>query len=307
MKFTVMITTRDRQQDLRRTCRNIRSWSPQPDEVLITADGCTDNTIEMIKTEFPEFTLIENELSLGSVPSRDHMARMATGDNIISLDDDSHPVDRDFLQRVGAVMEAHPECAVVSFVELRDDGTFASRNETPSHEGHYVPAYANCAAAMRKTCYEQLPGFPRFFQHMYEEPDFALQCYGAGWGVWFEPTITIRHHRSESQRHPVKRQLLNARNELWSVWIRCPWPFLLPVSIFRMGRQFQFACSRGFSWAIRQPLWWFEALLGIRHCLKARCAIRWRHYYQWMKLARHPLFNPEVFCSRFSSDVVGRP
>ena len=46
--------------------------------------------------------------------------------------------------------------------------------------GRYVAAYANCGAAMRRDVYLQLAGFPTFFGHMYEEPDYALQCYASG-------------------------------------------------------------------------------------------------------------------------------
>src|SRR5207248_3513459 len=111
-----------------------------------------------------------------------------------SLDDDSYPIQRDFFAKLPSIFAAHPEAAVVAFPELRDANQFSALDKTDNRLGHYVSAYANCAAAMRTDLYLRSAGFPAFFTHMYEEPDYALQCYAAGAAVWFEPSLEIRHH-----------------------------------------------------------------------------------------------------------------
>jgi GT2 family glycosyltransferase len=45
LTISIMITTKNRVQELRRTCRVLGQLSPQPLEILITADGCTDGTV----------------------------------------------------------------------------------------------------------------------------------------------------------------------------------------------------------------------------------------------------------------------
>jgi len=293
MTFTVMIATRNRIDDLRRTCKNIQTWHPQPDEVIVCADACTDGTIEMIQDEFPAFTLIENEQSLGSVGSRNRILHLASRDFVVCLDDDSYPIDPTFLSRAQRILTEHPEAGVITFPELRNGDVYASINQTPSSPGQYVAAYPNCAAIMRRTLYLTLQGFPSFFHHMYEETDYALQCYASGFAVWFEPSITIRHHSSPVQRQPVRRHHQNARNELWSVWLRCPLPWIIPVSVFRIARQLQYACSEGFLWAIQEPIWWWSALMSLPKCLRDRQPIPWPTYYAWMKLARCPVYTSE--------------
>jgi glycosyltransferase involved in cell wall biosynthesis len=288
LTFAVMITTRNRRDELRITLSRLLELQPQPDEILICADGCTDGTGDMIRREFPTCTLIENESPRGSVFSRDRLLRASRSDLVASFDDDSYPVDRDFFSRAKHLFEKRSEVAVLSFPEIRDDGSFANSTKTTSSPSHLVSAYANCAAVMRREVYLQSGGFPTFFGHMYEEPDFALQCYGLGKIVSFEPTLSVRHHVSERQREPIKRHHLNARNELWSVWLRCPWPWLPLVSIFRMWRQFRYACSEGWRWALQEPVWWFRAFLGLPKCLRQRSPIAWKLYYGWMRLTRQP-------------------
>jgi GT2 family glycosyltransferase len=100
MTFTIMITTYNRCADLRRTCAALTLLSPPPDEVLICADGCEDETVSMVTRCFSWFIVLENAERQGSVASRDRMLRLASSDIVISLDDDSYPVAPDFLARV---------------------------------------------------------------------------------------------------------------------------------------------------------------------------------------------------------------
>jgi GT2 family glycosyltransferase len=290
-----MIPTHNRCSDLRRSCAALTVLSPAPEKVLICADGCTDDTVPMVAREFPGFVLLENAERQGSVAARDRMLRLSSSDIVISLDDDSYPIEPDFLLRVGRLLDRHPEAAVVSFAEIRDrdcaEADLPSRDE---RTGRYVAAYANCAAAMRRDVYLQLAGFPSFFGHGYEEPDYALQCYAAGRGVWFEPGLVVRHHMSRVNRHEGRRQRLHARNELWSVLIRCPWPYLPAVAAFRIWRQLRYAATQGLSEVLLQPAWWLSALRGLPRCTAARAPLPWRVYWGWMRLARHPIDRPDL-------------
>jgi GT2 family glycosyltransferase len=286
MTISVMITTRNRRADLSDTCHRLTVMRPPPGEVLICADGCSDGTAEMVRGEFPGFKLVENVTSLGSVGSRDLLLRSAQGDIVVSLDDDSYPLADDFFSRLPVLFSEHSEADVICFPELRDGGKYSDMSQTAVSTGRYVPAYANCAAAMRREAYLRRPGFPAFFKHMYEEPDYALQCYAAGRAVWFEPSMVVRHHRSSVGRVPLIHHQQHSRNELWSVWMRCPWPWLPVVSAFRVVRQFQHACSQGIAWVIQEPVWWFQAVCGIGKCIGARDPIPWKLYYGWMGLTR---------------------
>ena len=306
MKISVIITSRDRCSDLQLTCAKLRELRPAPDEVLIFADGCRDRTTRMLRQGFPTFRLFESRHSLGSVRCRDLLLRAARGEVVLSLDDDSHPVRADFLTRLRAVAMAHPEAAVIVFPELRDDRTYSAADKAEQSPGHYVSAYANCAAAMRRRFYLRQPGFPSFFEHMYEEPDYALQCYAAGAAVWFEPTLSVRHRLSGAHRNAVRRHQQNARNELWSVWLRCPWPWLGPLSLYRIARQWLYAFSEGASWACREPEWWWEALRGWRWCRQGRRPVSWPVYRRWLRLARNPIRSVEELQRAFPLGVKTR-
>jgi GT2 family glycosyltransferase len=119
---------------------------------------------------------------------------------------------------------------------------------------------------------------------MYEEPDYGLQCVAAGYDVLFSPVITIRHHYSGRARDEIHTHHRHARNELWSTLMRCPFPFALAILIWRAFSQFRFACKRGWSWVVREPIWWWQALAGIPYSLQKRTPVSWANYKRWLAL-----------------------
>ena len=278
-----MITTKNRAGDLRRTCRVLQQLNPSPVEVLITADGCIDDTVKVARGEVAGVRLFVNELGQGSVASRDRMIREARGDLVLALDDDSYPEQLDCIARIVPFFEQRPKIAVLHFPQRTDEypETLARTDYGPEH---LTRSFANSGAVLRRSTYFQMSGFePRFF-HMYEEPDYALQCVAAGYDVLFSPVITIRHHYSGQAREEIQIHHRHARNELWSTVMRCPFPFALGILMWRVFSQFRYACKRGWSWVIREPVWWWQALGGITYCLGKRRPVSWAGYKRWLKL-----------------------
>src|SRR6184192_465435 len=265
MTVSVMITTKNRAADLCRTCRVLRQLNPTPLEVLITADGCMDETVEVASHEVPGARLFINEVGKGSVASRDQMVREARGDLVLALDDDSYPEQLDCIARFVPIFERRPQLAVPHFPQRTDEYPETLTQPNFGLE-HLTRSFANSGAVLRRSTYLQLPGFePRFF-HMYEEPDYGLQCVAAGYDVLFSPVITIRHHYSGQARDETHTHHRHARNELWSTLMRCPFPFAPAMLAWRVVSQFRYACKRGWSWVIREPVWWGQALAGIPYC-----------------------------------------
>ena len=341
--FSVMITTKNRAVDLSRTLQVLRGLNPAPLEVLVTADGCTDETIQMLTSEKlkaeigkaeeqkPEvrsqksedggqeaggekaeggkrnaesgeletssresgvggvnaeklnLKLIVNEVGKGSVASRDRMMREARGDLVLALDDDSYPEQLNCLDLLAALFQLRPSLAIATFPQRTDEypETLAQTDFGPERP---VRSFPNSGAVLRRSTYLELPGFePKFF-HMYEEPDYALQCVGAGYEVLYSPVITVRHHYSGAARSELRNHHRHARNEFWGVLLRCPFPQCVGLALYRLFSQFRYAGTRGISWVMREPVWWGQAVLGIPYCLRKRQAIPWARYKQWLNL-----------------------
>lgn len=283
MNISVMITTKNRVEDLKQTCHVLHKLNPPPLEILITADGCSDNTVEFVKSAIPKAKLIVNAKSLGSVASRNRMMREAKGDLVLSLDDDSYPEQLDCIARLSNFFQNRSKVAVAHFPQRTDEYPETLQNSDFGTE-LLTRSFANSGACLRRDVYLKLAGFEDTFFHMYEEPDYALQCIGAGYEVLYTPLITIRHHYSSTGRSEIKNHHRHARNEFWSAIIRCPFPYVIAVAGYHVFSQFRYASSRGLTWIIQEPIWWFQAIKGFRSCISKRQPISWKLYRKWLTL-----------------------
>ena len=299
----ICIATHNRRDDLARTLAALARLSPAPDEIIVAADGCTDGTADWVRSSHPGVRLIVHDAAHGSVPSRNELAAACGSDVFVSLDDDSYPLESDFIAHVRALFAARPRLAVASFPQRTDEfpETLAATDFGPAE---FTGSFANSGAAIRRAAFEELGGYPAFFFHAYEEPDFALRCVCTGWQVRHEPALTIRHHFTGAQRNELRTHQRHARNELWSVLLRCPAPQLFAVALFRAARQLGYAWTRGVAWAVCEPRWWLAALAGVPRCLAARRALPWRDYLAWMRLLRTPIRDEAEWAEKFGGKAA---
>lgn len=278
----------------------LKRLNPQPDEILVAADGCTDGTVEMLSATYPEAHVVVHTQARGSIPSRNELAGLCTSDLFVSLDDDSYPVEADFIARVRKLFTNHQRLAVACFPQRTDEHP-ESLNATDFGASCYVGSYANSGAVLRRKTFEDLGGYPDFFFHAYEEPDYALLCAAAGWQVRYETSLVIRHHFTGTQRNEMRTHQRHARNELWSVLMRCPFPQCLAVGAFRVMRQFGYALKRGLGWALCEPKWWVAALGGISECMAHRHPLPWKQYRAWMGMVRTPIATEAEWREKFGA------
>lgn len=300
MKIGVTITTHNRRDELARTLAQLARLDPPPDEILVCADGCTDGTAEFVREQNPGIRLLTHDTALGSVASRNELIGASACEVVASFDDDSYPLDLDFVARVRDSFRKSPRLAVLSFAQRTDEHpeTLTLADLGPAR---FVGSFANSAAAIRRSAFEELGGYPGFFFHAYEEPDFALRCVCAGWQVRWVPSPVVRHHYTAAQRSELRMHQRHSRNEFWSIVMRCPAVLLLPLAAFRAARQFGYACRRGLAWVVREPIWWAQALRGIPRCLAARQPLDRRRYFAWLRLVREPIATEEKWNARFLS------
>jgi len=297
----ISIATHNRLEELRRTLGIIAGLVPPPDEVLVCADGCEDGTAQYVREHFPQAKLIEHPRPHGSIRSRIELMHAASSDIVISLDDDSHPLDSDFIARVRELFATRPHVAVGSFAQ-RSDEFPESLSRQDFGRSRYTGNYVNAAAAFRRSVYLQLEGWPPEFEHMYDEPDYTLQCLAAHYAVYHDTGIFIRHHFSNVKRNEIRNHQRHARNEQWSVWRRCPFPTVVGVSLCRALAHFNYARKRGWTWLVQEPRWWIMALGGLPAALRKRRPVPARTYQQWMHLTRHPMETAEEWEAAFGRE-----
>lgn len=285
LRVAICITTHNRRVELERTLAHLATLSPPPDELLVVADGCTDGTAAWVREKHPTARLFEHTPGRGSIPSRNVMGRATGCDVFLSLDDDSYPIEPDAIARIRTLFEKNARLAVAEFPQRTDERP-GSLTQADFGAAQFIGSYANSGAAVRRVAFAELGGYVDEFVHAYEEPDFAVRCCAAGWQVRFEPVLHVRHHYTTAQRDECRTHQRHARNEWWSVLLRCPMPAAIFVGKFRSLRQLGYAWKRG--WALREPAWWWQAMRGIPAMWKMRAPLPWAKYKAWMHLVRTP-------------------
>lgn len=106
LSVSVVIPTHDRRSLLPRALDSVRAQSLAPHEVVVVDDGSTDGTSEMLRHDFPEMTLLEQE-QCGVSAARNRGIEHCTGDWIAFLDSDDEWLP-DKLARQQAALGDHP-------------------------------------------------------------------------------------------------------------------------------------------------------------------------------------------------------
>jgi GT2 family glycosyltransferase len=302
LRCAVSIATHNRRAELEMTCRALDALEPAPDEVWVVADGCTDDTVDFIRRNYPRYHLIEHASSQGHVRSRDEIVRKTECALILVLDDDSYPVEKDFIARLRQLFVWRPKLAVASIEQWTDEfpDTIDRIDFGPPT---FRASYSNASAVHRRAVYLELGGYDLDFYHAYDEIDYALRVVAAGYEIYKPTNLTIRHHFSSVNRDEVRMHQLHARYEQASLWRHCPMPQAIAVSLFRAVRQGQYALKRGWHWLEREPEWWKIALREIPNHWRVRRPLDWGAYRSWMKLMRHPI-SKEADWRRFQSRFI---
>ena len=252
-RATIVISTRNRVDDLRTTLASIRGQS-EPVEVIVMDDGSTDGTDNMVRCDYPEVRLVRSEESRGYIVRRNEGARLATTPFIISLDDDAALTSRDTVSRTLAEFD-HPRIGAVAipFVNVRQDTVIRCR-APDDREPWVLEGFIGTAHALRRDLFLYLGGYREVLFHQGEEQDFCIRLLQAGYVVRAGSAEPIHHFQSPA-RSRKRMVVYGARNSLLYAWHNVPAAWLPLHVAGSVCRQAQFAIRT------RHPLWVLEGIV----------------------------------------------
>lgn len=220
---TVVITTKNRLEDLREAVASAVNQTAAP-EVLIIDDGSTDDTAELISRDYPGVRVHRESQSRGYIVQRNFAAHLASGRIIFSIDDDAiftspqvvEQTLREFDHvRVGAV--------AIPFVDVNRSPDVMQR--APDTNGIYAAySYIGTAHAVRKDLFLGLGGYRELLIHQSEEEDYCARLLNAGYIVRCGTADPI-HHFESPRRSWTRMDYFGARNKVMYAWNNVPFPF----------------------------------------------------------------------------------
>lgn len=173
MKYSIVIPTYNHCNDLLRPCiESIQRTTDLTDiEVIVVANGCTDNTREYVESLGAPFKLLWYPDALGYTLATNAGIRVAQGEYVLLLNNDVEILgcpQNSWLDRLTAPFVNNPKMALTGTLKLHD----------PDINYDFI---VFCCALVKRSVFEQL-GLPdEIFSPGYgEDIDFSMRVLGAG-------------------------------------------------------------------------------------------------------------------------------
>ncbi len=221
-RVSIVITTRNRREEVSLTIESCQQQT-EPCEIIVFDDASPDGTSDWIRLHYPEVRLVVRSTPHDSCVNRNEGFRLARGEFVISLDDDSFFSHDDTARQVVAMFDQHPQAAILAlaYVEPKSGGdrTMAGR---PSH-GTPMRGYVACAAAFRLSSVMAVNGYRDLLVHQGEERDLAIRILDQGESILYSETPPIVHLFSPKRNH-ARMNYYGFRNTILFCWMRIPFP-----------------------------------------------------------------------------------
>lgn len=216
-KFTILITTKNRKEDLIFTLEKIKFLLNRDDvSCIVCDDGSSDGTFAAIEANYPQVRLIQNKDSKGLIYSRNRLMNLVETEYAISIDDDLHFVTKDALEKILLFFQDVPQAGLVSFRIYWD------KNEPESIEtnekSHRIKSFAGGAHAWRMKAWKEVPDYPSWFVFYGEEDFQSYQLYKKNCHIYYLPDVLVNHRVDLKERKKFADYNVRQRRSLRSGW-----------------------------------------------------------------------------------------
>ncbi|MCF7830414.1 glycosyltransferase family 2 protein [Candidatus Gracilibacteria bacterium] len=208
-KFSVIIPSYNEGEWLKKTVLGVLENTDYPDfEIIVVADGCTDDSLDFLQKGIPNVLLVELEESVGAAKARNMGAKVATGDALVFIDSHMVPSQTDWLQeltvqledkKIGAATLKIPyleEPDRVAFIYTLGDFALEPTWISPLNKAkiHNVPVIPGACFAMRKELFVSTGGFDEGL-HKWgrEDLEYSLRLWRLGYDLSMSTKSGIAH------------------------------------------------------------------------------------------------------------------
>lgn len=227
-------------------------------EVIVLDNASSDDSVFMVKREFPWVQLIASQENLGFTGGNNLGAKEAKGRYLLILNPDTEVVG-EALEHMVVYLDSHPAVGVVGPQLLYPDGSVQSSRRrfprlataffdktpfslrwfpnnrfereyymvgSPDDEIQSVDWLVGAALMIRRETWHAVGPFDNQFFMYSEELDWCHRCRDAGWEIHYLPQAQIIHHQDKSsQQTPIvgwmrvlRSKVLYSRKYFGPVW-----------------------------------------------------------------------------------------
>lgn len=219
MGITYVIPTRNRHHQLCQTLEALSRLHHDSKEAfdgcgaeILVVDNASDPPVELSSVSSPILSprvirLHENH----GAAARNLGVKQAQYDWIVMLDDDSYPLDGEF---VVAIQSSPADVAVV--------GAEISLSNGRREAGGLPEVFIGCGAAIRREAFLAVDGYDSDFGYYAEEYDLSAKLILAGWRIIHDRRFKVRHQKVAAGRDMGRILQRLVRNNGWVAWRYAP-------------------------------------------------------------------------------------
>ena len=243
-KSAVVILNYNTVSHLKNYLPSVIEHTPEGIEIIVVDNCSTDNSVEVMKTEFPDIRLIVNKQNFGFAGGYNEAIKKIDTDILVLINSDIK-VESGWLEPVLQEMEQHPEVAIAQpkilslenpkqFEYAGAAGGYIDRLGYPFCRGRIFTTVeedwgqyeeqtdifwaSGAAFFIRKKIFDHFEGFDEsYFAHM-EEIDLCWRVKRAGYRVIAVPSAQVYHLGGGTLSYGSERKtFLNVRNSLFTI------------------------------------------------------------------------------------------
>lgn len=220
-------------------------------EIIIVDNKSEEGLKAAIESEYPTISVIELDENVGT-EGRNIGIKAASSDVIILLDDDVFGLSPEEIDNVLFKFEADNNLAALCFKVIHAETNelinwcHHKPKEIFSDSRFETYEITEGAVAVRRDAFLKVGGFPGHFFISHEGPDLALRLIDAGYSIWYDPAIVVKHHQSTLGRASWRRYYYDTRNVIWLSIRNYSFISSLKFLIIQLAAMFVYSLRDGF-------------------------------------------------------------
>lgn len=222
IKVSISILTYNRVGILRDLLNSLHKIKYSPLEIIVVDNHSIDETEPMVCHEFPKVAYYRMTANKG-VGVRNVGLSRATGDIIITLDDDVISLDDNGIESLLALFDKHHDVGAICFKVIDYfSGQICNwchhyEVEEFADKQFFTDEISEGAVAFRRSVFAKSGLYPADFFISYEGADLLCRMLDAGYKTIYSPTVVVHHRHAQQGRPNWRRYYYDTRNQIWFV------------------------------------------------------------------------------------------
>ncbi|GGH14830.1 glycosyltransferase family 2 protein [Mucilaginibacter phyllosphaerae] len=203
-------------------------------EIIIIDNNSNDDSVEAVRSQFPEVTVVDNKVNLGFAGGNNQGFEMATGEYVFILNPDTI-CTYEALQIMGRYLDENPQCGAVGPKIFYGNGVIQKscarrlptvgsffimevlrlkkvKSKVLNHWMKYpykydqiqsVEAISGAAILIRGALLKQLKGFDEIYLHTGEDIDLCKRVVESGADIIYNPESSLIHLAGQSSKQDL--------------------------------------------------------------------------------------------------------